>query len=615
MVCQGGWNNQKVSFFAELKRRNVFRVGIAYVITGWLLAQVAEFAFENFGAPDWALRTFVIFLLLGLPLVLFVAWAFEVTPEGIKLEKNVDRSKSITTTTGRKLDRLTIGILAIAVAFLLVDKFFLGERVANVDEIVATESQSIAVLPFVNMSDDTDYFADGLSEELLNLLAKIPELKVAGRTSSFAFKGRNEDLREIGEALDVTKVLEGSVRRSGDRLRVTAQLINVTDGYHLWSETYDRQMADIFDIQDDVAGAITDALQLHLTPHSDRPTKNTEAYTLYLQALALRAYSSGEDLILAQALLDDAIVLDPQFAKAYELKATFYWYQSAWLIDAPLGQKLTYEAARKALELDPTLHGARQFSRTAHPDWNWNMEFEALDRLLRVDPNDLAALGALTWDMINVGYFDESARLAQRIIDLEPLSPLGYWRKADALLAMGRRNEAQTHLERAIDLGNNFIAGPALLGAAFLIEGEDEVAIDWYEKLYSAIGRDPAEVRPLIENVRDPATGKVFLDQWVEAEVANASNIDEQLAPYHWYLYFGYLDDYWLALESSAGGNVPGWTNADLLEHQGMIFRRVGYAKHPKYVPWATASSIVDLWDKRGPPDHCSKADGQWACE
>ncbi|NIS91349.1 MAG: hypothetical protein GTN98_14995 [Woeseiaceae bacterium] len=604
-----------MSFFAELKRRNVFRVGIAYVVIGWLLAQVSEIAFDAFDAPDWVLKSVLFVLVLGLPLALFFAWAFEVTPEGIKLEKDVDRSQSITAQTGRKLNRLIIGVLVVAVGLLLVDKFFLSERAPVTSEIIATESQSIAVLPFVNMSDDNDYFADGLSEELLNLLAKIPELKVAGRTSSFAFKGRNEDLREIGEALDVTKVLEGSVRRSGDRLRVTAQLINVADGFHLWSETYDRQMADIFDIQDDVAGAITDALQLHLTPHSDRPTNNTEAYTLYLQALALRAYSSGEDLVIAQALLDDAIVLDPQFAKAYELKATFYWYQSAWLIDAPLGQRLAYEAARKALELDPTLHSARSFSKTAHPDWSWTMEFEALDRLLRVDPNDLAALGALTWDMINVGYFDESVRLAQRIIDLEPLSPLGYWRKADALLAMGRRSEAQTHLERAIDLGNNFFAGLGLLGAAFLTQGEDEVAIDWYEKFYSAIGRDPAEVRPLIENVRDPATGKAFLDQWIEAEVANASNVDEQRAPYNWYLYFGYLDDYWLALESLAGGNVPGWTNADLLEHEGMIFRRLGYAKHPKYVPWAKASSIVDLWDKRGPPDHCSKASGEWVCE
>jgi TolB-like protein len=231
-----------MSFFAELKRRNVVRVGIAYVIIGWLLAQVAELAFDAFGSPDWVLKSVLVVLLLGLPLVLFIAWAFEITPEGVKLEKNVDRSQSITAQTGRKIDFIIIGVLVVAVG------------------------------------------ADGLSEELLNLLAKIPDLKVAGRTSSFAFKGINRDLREVGDALNVTKVLEGSVRRAGDRLRVTAQLINVADGYHIWSETYNRQMADIFDIQDDVAGAITDALQLHLTPGSDRQTQNAEAYALYLEA-------------------------------------------------------------------------------------------------------------------------------------------------------------------------------------------------------------------------------------------------------------------------------------------------------------------------------------------
>ncbi len=613
MVCQGGWNNQKVSFFAELKRRNVFRVGIAYVITGWLLAQVAEFAFENFGAPEWALRTFVIFLLLGLPLVLFVAWAFEVTPEGIKLEKNVDRSKSITTTTGRKLDRLTIGILAIAVAFLLVDKFFLGERVANVDEIVATESQSIAVLPFVNMSDDNDYFADGLSEELLNLLAKVPDLKVAGRTSSFAFKGRNEDLREIGDALSVTKVLEGSVRRSGERLRITAQLINVADGFHIWSETYDRQMADIFDIQDDVAGAITEALQLHLNSDVDRPTQNAEAYAYYLEALALRTYTSAEETILAQEFLDRAIAIDPGFARAYELKANFYWFQAAWVIDGPTGQKLAYEAANKALELDPTLPGARSFASTAHPDWNWTMEFEALDELLRVEPNDISALGALSWDMVICGYFDEAALIAQRIINLEPLAAFGYWRKADALLAAGRRSEAHTYYKRAAELGN--YQSMVILGADFLVEGDDASAIKWFEQFFTMQGLDAGETSSFIENARDPATGKAFLDQWIAAEVANASNLNERRAPYSWYLYFGHLDDYWLALESLAGGKVPGWTNADLLEHDGIVHRRTGFTKHRNYLPWANASSIVDLWDKRGPPDHCSKESGEWVCE
>jgi TolB-like protein len=318
--------NQEMSFFAELKRRNVVRVGIAYIIICWALAQVAEFAVDNFNAPDWALQIFVVFLILGLPLVLFLAWAFEMTPEGVKREKDVDRSQSITAKTGRKLDFIIIGVLVVAVGLLLVDKFLLEESATPVNEIVATESQSIAVLPFVNMSGDEDYFADGLSEELLNLLAKIPDLKVAGRTSSFAFKGRNEDFAAIGDALKVKHVLEGSVRRSGDTLRVTAQLIKVEDGYHVWSETYDRKMADIFAIQDDVAGAITDSLRLQLSPRSSRPTADTEAYALYLEALPYVASNDDADVLdSVLGLLDRAIEIDPEFAKAHELKALSYW--------------------------------------------------------------------------------------------------------------------------------------------------------------------------------------------------------------------------------------------------------------------------------------------------
>jgi len=610
---RGGAKNQEMPFFAELKRRNVARVGIAYVVIGWVLAQIAEFVVENFGAPDWVLKTFVVFLLLGLPLALFFAWAFEFTPEGLKRKKDVDRSQSITAQTGRKLDFIIIGVLIVAVGFLLLDKFYFEEISAPYDETVATEIQSIAVLPFVNMSDDNDYFADGLSEELLNLLTKVPNLKVVGRTSSFAFKGRNKDLREIGDALAVTKVLEGSVRRSGDRLRVTAQLINVADGFHIWSETYDRQMADIFDIQDDVAGAIAGALKLHLTSAADRPTQNVEAYARYLEALALRTYTSGEDISLAQDLLDQAIALDARFARAYELKANFHWLEAGWLLDAPTSQILAYEAATKALDLDPTLTSARSFASSARPDWTWIGEVEALEELVRVEPNNIGALEALSYDLIIVGYFNESTRLAQRIIELEPLATIGYWRKGQTLSGAGRGEEAHGSWMRAAELGDPF--SMESLGIDFLIKGDDELAISWFEKQLSTSELDSSEMRPFIENARDPKTGKAFLDQWIETAVASASNVDELRQPYFWYLAFGYLDDYWLGIENLGGDTDAGWTNADTLDQAGMVFRHTGFAKHPKYLPWSKASSMTDLWDKRGPPDHCKKVDGDWVCE
>ena len=233
-----------MSFFEELKRRNVVRVGIAYAVIGWLLAQVAEFAFENFGAPDWALKTFVVVLLLGLPVALLFAWAFEMTPEGIKRERDVDRSESITPQTGRKLDRWIIGVLAIAVVVLVGERFVPDDA----EELTVTKDvdQSIAVLPFVDLSDSQkdEFFGRGVAEELLNALARFPELRVAARTSAFSFAGRDVDLREIGDTLGVAYVLEGSVRRGREAIRVTAQLIRSSDGMHLWSETYDRPDSD-----------------------------------------------------------------------------------------------------------------------------------------------------------------------------------------------------------------------------------------------------------------------------------------------------------------------------------------------------------------------------------
>ena len=268
-----------MSFFAELSRRNVIRVGVAYVVVAWVVAQVAEFAFENFGAPDWVLKSVVVMLALGLPLVLVFAWAFELTPEGIKLEKEVDRSQSITSQTGRKLDRTIIIVLLIALGWFAWDKF--GETPAPAPTTAATETEttteeamaadstaqkSVAVLPFVAMSSgpDDEYFADGLTEEILNSLAQLPELLVTARTSAFSFKGQDLPIQEIALTLGVRHIVEGSVRRSGERLRVTAQLIRAEDGFHLWSENFDSTSADTISVQENVAEKIATALDVVL---------------------------------------------------------------------------------------------------------------------------------------------------------------------------------------------------------------------------------------------------------------------------------------------------------------------------------------------------------------
>jgi TolB-like protein len=246
--------------FEELKRRNVFKVGTAYVVLAWLLAQVTDIFLEPFGAPEWVIKTILLLLIIGFPLALLFAWAFELTPEGLKKEKDVDRSQSITHETGQKLNFAIIFILVLALGYFAIDKFVLEpqrkaetarQSASPVAEPDTSSDKSIAVLPFVNMSEDAgnEYFSDGISEEILNSLAKVKDLKVAGRTSSFAFKGRDQDLRQIGDALGVNHILEGSVRKAGAKVRITAQLIQVEDGFHLWSETYDRELTDVFAIR------------------------------------------------------------------------------------------------------------------------------------------------------------------------------------------------------------------------------------------------------------------------------------------------------------------------------------------------------------------------------
>lgn len=370
-----------MSFFSELARRNVIRVGIAYTVIGWILAQIGEFAFENFGAPDWVLKSFVVILLLGLPIALFFAWAFELTPEGVKREEDVDRSNSITRRTGRKLDLFVVGALVVALGY------FAWERQAGVEdseqlpaEAVAVvepaptssaTTRSIAVLPFVNMSSDEEqeWFSDGLTEEILNALARTPDLLVTARTSSFKFKGSNDDIPTIATALGVAHVLEGSVRRAQDQLRVTAQLIRASDGFHLWSQTYDRNPEDVIAIQEQIAIEIATALETAMDPEAlarmlSAGTDSVPAFNAYLQGLAANAstISTGDayTFLIAQEGFERAIELDPQFALAYWELANFWSLQLqstnivSGLVDVPLDEMtMRFEdSAQKAIEFE-----------------------------------------------------------------------------------------------------------------------------------------------------------------------------------------------------------------------------------------------------------------------
>ncbi len=334
-----------MNFLSELKRRNVFRVGIAYAVACWLLLQIVDLVLENINAPDWVMQVFMLALAVGFPIAMIVAWAFEVTPDGVKLQKNVDRSRSINRQTGHQLNRGIIMILSIAIVFLLTDKFrdqIFGDpdtsevksentTITTGDVELVDSKTSIAVLPFRDMSaaQDQAYFGEGIAEELLNALVKVDGLDVASRTSSFSLTGENLDIPAIAARLGVDHILEGSIRTSGQQVRVTAQLIEVNKDVHLWSETYDGSLDDIFKIQDEITNKISTALKLQLgsenmVPSAELLTSDAEAYQMYLQGRQLWRQRSAASLKEAIRLFSNAVELDPGFHRAWSNMAVAY---------------------------------------------------------------------------------------------------------------------------------------------------------------------------------------------------------------------------------------------------------------------------------------------------
>ncbi len=399
-----------MSLFDELKRRNVFRVAVAYIIVGWILLQVAENLGPALHLPEWLHSGVAFVIILGFPLALLFAWAFEMTPEGIKREKDVDRDESITGQTGQKLNGVIAGLLVLAVAYIIYDTFIAADEPsppAAVSADVAAEqttptppvdtqpaSNTIAVLPFLNMSDDADneYFADGITEELLNLLAKIPELRVTSRSSSFSFKGQVPDIPTVAEKLGVAHVLEGSVRKAGNKVRITAQLIEAATDTHLWSETYDRELTDIFAVQDEISATVVE--QLHVTLLGEQPKARVakiEAYNLYLQGLYASKQGDNNAWRAARDLARQSIEIDPEYAPAWVLLAiSLRDAANAGFIDLHAGTTEARAAIDRAIELDPG--NVRAWSWLAYIqmvyDFDWQRAYESAQELVRFNAAD-----------------------------------------------------------------------------------------------------------------------------------------------------------------------------------------------------------------------------------
>ena len=407
------------SFFTELKRRHVFKVAAAYVVTGWVVAQAAEFLLESFSTPEWILQTLIVLLLLGFPIAIVLAWAFELTPDGVHLDSYVE------------------------------DKPLLEANDAQPDLLENSPKQSIAVLPFADMSPDHDqeYFSDGLTEELLNLLAKVSDLHVASRTSAFSFKGRQEDIREIADKLSVRHVLEGSVRKAGDQLRITAQLIKAQDGYHLWSETYDRSIENVFAVQDEIARAVVGSLKLQLLGEAPVVRETiSEAYNLYLQAMYLKMQRTHDSLDLAMNYLEKAVEIDPEYAPAWALLSEVYALRGG---STQSGWKEGVAASRKALEralaLDTESAGAwlSQGQLKSYYEWDWEGARKDLERARTLAPNDSRVYVAQARLARHEGRLEDSVSLCDQAIALDPINQDALSDRARALYYMGRLDEAE----------------------------------------------------------------------------------------------------------------------------------------------------------------------------
>ncbi|MCW8925064.1 MAG: hypothetical protein OQJ84_02320 [Xanthomonadales bacterium] len=486
-----------MSLFAELKRRNVFRVGIAYLVVAWLVMQVADVVINNIGAPGWVFQVILLVLGIGFPLVLIFAWAYEMTPDGLKKEKDVDRSQSISAKTGNKLNHTIIVVLALALAYFAWDKFSAPTPTATPVAVSVTEQagidKSIAVLPFVNMSADADneYFSDGLSEELLNLLAKVDGLKVAARTSSFKFKGSEADIAEIGEKLNVATVLEGSVRRSGNQARITAQLIKVDDGFHLWSETYDRELDNIFEVQDEIAKAIVDALKLPLLGHDAKPIATTSAenfiaYDLYLQGRHQARQWSEQSFKRAIEYYLASLENDPAFAPAYGGLADSYIFLADYG-DLPQGeaQQLARAAAEKALSIEPDSPEAHASMGLLFNNLGYFRKGEIhFQKALQVNPN---SVNALIWYRNNLNAqfrSTEAMNMVNRAMNIDPLSYSVRRAYTAQLITMLRFDEASTDIQALIATNPEDPTLYELWGTLFREKGQPQNAIPMYRNAH-----------------------------------------------------------------------------------------------------------------------------------
>ena len=484
-----------LNFFSELKRRNVYKVAVAYLIVGWLSVQIATQVFPFLEIPNWVVRLVIVLIAIGFPIALVIAWAFEATPEGIKRTEVADAMPAVT--RQKKHAWIYVVVIGAAISAAL---FFLGRYTAQSREggrppatAGSLPQKSIAVLPFDNLSRDPDnaFFAEGVQDEILTRLAKVADLKVIARSSTQRFKSAPDDLRQVANQLGVMNILEGSVQKANDQVRVNVQLINAMTNAHLWAEIYDRKLSDIFAVQSDIAKTVADTLQAKLTGSEKQmmaaqPTNDTTAYELYHKGRSLWGKRTGDNIPKAIAFFEQAIARDPNYALAYAGLASAYilspFYTGADRREA--GSKAK-EAALKALRLDPNL-------AEAHAALGKVLFFSEIDlagatreykRAIELKPNDADAHHWFSNDSLAaLGQFDEAIAEGKRSVELDPLSIVINADLGETFFYARRFDESVAQLRKTLEIDPTSFYAHYNLGIALQAKGDLSGAITEYEK-------------------------------------------------------------------------------------------------------------------------------------
>ena len=491
----------------ELKRRNVFRVGAAYVVTAWLAIQVVATIMPAFGYGDLAVRWVTIAFAIGLVPVLIFTWAFELTPEGLKKDSEVERSSGAAAHGAKTLDRVIMVVLALALGYFAFDHFILDpqrEQAQEAEKTVAVEQareagrteallesygdKSIAVLAFEDMSieGDQEYLSDGIAEEVLNLLAGIPDLRVISRSSAFSFKGKDFRISDLARQLNVAHVLEGSVRKAGNQVRITAQLIEANTDTHLWSDTYDRELKDIFAIQDDIAQTVAERLQATLLGHEPEVrVVDPAAYELLLESRYVRRAGTPEGWLQSNELADRALEIQPDLARAWVIKAAnFSNMAESGVLPRVESYEKARQAAEKALEINPDRAGSHAAFAWVSMYYDNDLVLAArhFQRALELEPSNDDVLSNASALLLKLRRFDAAIAIQEYLSRRNPLSAIGFFNLGEINFAAGRFEDSVRAFRTMLELSPEFRGGHLWLGKALLLAGDAGAAYEAAQK-------------------------------------------------------------------------------------------------------------------------------------